>query len=140
MCTVNDVAVYTVSDVSSMGGDELRAMSAPALAHLLADALECVDAAAECERVTYYLDIARFGEVAAVAMSQARDAAWDGNFSTAQHLEAIESVIANSAGNLRGSRFTTYELAQYARQTSRMLCFDTCDLIALISAAERATR
>ena len=130
------------SEAHSMGGDELRALEAWQLAAMLADALRDTSEYGDyCqERITYYLDTKRFGEVAAVAMSQARDASRDGNFSTAQHLEAIESVIAGASNKLRGSSLTVWELAQYARQTSRMLCFDTCDLIALVSAAERATR
>jgi hypothetical protein len=132
-------AGYDWKDLTCMGGDELRALEAFELASLLADALEAGhDEAAE--RATYYLDTKRFGETAAVAMSQARDAAQDGNFSTAQHLEAIESVIANSAGGLRGSRLSVWELAKFARKTSRVVVFDTCDLLTLISAAERATR
>lgn len=131
-------AGYDWSDVTTMGGDELRALEAYELAALLADALEAGHEAA-AERASYYLDIKRHGETAAVAMSQARDAAQDGNFSTAQHLEAIETSIANAGSRLRGSRFTTFELAQYARKTSRMLTLDGCDLITLIRDAERAT-
>jgi hypothetical protein len=49
-------------------------------------------------------------------------------------------VIAHSAGGLRGSRLSVWELAKFARKTSRVVVFDTCDLLTLISAAERATR
>lgn len=130
------------SEAHSMGGDELRSLEAWQLASMLAGALQDTSHAGDyCQdRITYYLDTKRYGEAAAVAMSQARDAAKDGNFSTAQHLEAIELVISNASSNLRGSSLTVWELAQFARQHQRSLVFDTCDLLSLIRAAELATR
>jgi hypothetical protein len=137
------------SDATTAGGDELRATSAHELAGMLADALRILSdpehfkpafvasAQAAAVRLTYYLDIARYGETAAAAMEQARDAARDGNFSTAQHLEAIESVISNG-GARRGSRLSTLELAQFAYGQRRMLVFDSCDLMSLVRDAEAA--
>lgn len=127
---------YQWFDVTTMGGDELRSLEACELAHLLGDALANGSEAA-AERVRYYLDTKQFGETAAVAMSQARDAARDGNFSTAQHLEAIEKVLANS-GATRGSELSVWELAQHARKTGASLVFDRCDLMTLVRKAETA--
>jgi uncharacterized protein YyaL (SSP411 family) len=138
-------------DTATAGGDELRACQAHELAGMLADALRITAAdgadgytpafraaaAAATVRLTYYLDIARYGETAAVAMEQARDAARDGNFSTAQHLEAIETLISNG-GARRGSRLSTLELAQFARGQLRTLVYDGCDLMALVRDAEAA--
>lgn len=128
---------YSWTDVSTMGGDELRALPAAALAHLLADAL--ADGSEQGDicamRAGYYLDIARFGETAAAAIELARDGARDGNFSTASHLEAIEHVLATS-GAPRGSRLSTYELAQFARATRCTPVYDTCDLMTLVRKAE----
>lgn len=137
------------NDATTAGGDELRATSAHELAGALADALRILadpehfkpafvaSAQAAAVRLTYYLDIARYGETAAIAMEQARDAAMDGNFSTAQHLEAIEAVIANG-GARRGSRLSTLELARFARGSLRTLVFDSCDLMSLVRDAEAA--
>jgi hypothetical protein len=132
----SSVMGYQWYDVTTMGGDELRSLTAAQLARLLADALEA-DSSAAVERVTYYMDTALYGETAAVAMSQARDASRDGNFSTAQHLEAIELVLANS-GATRGSELSVWELAQHARQTGASLVFDRCDLMTLVRKAETA--
>lgn len=68
-----DIAAgYSWNDVTTMGGDELRSLEAHELAQLLAGALEAGSEAA-AERATYYLDTKRVGEVAAIAMSQARE-------------------------------------------------------------------
>jgi hypothetical protein len=127
------------SEAHVMGGDELRSLEAWQLAAMLAGALRDTSHAGDyCqERITYYLDTKRYGETAAVAMSQARDAAKDGNFSTAQHLEAIEKVLKNS-GAPRGSRLSVWELAQHARKTNASLVYDSCDLMTLVRRAEDA--
>lgn len=137
------------TDITTAGGDELRSMAAADLARVLADALAVsaagsaykaqyvTQATAAAARATYYLDVVRFGETAAAAIEQARDASRDGNFSTAQHLEAIETVLANS-GAPRGSRLSTYEIAQYARSIHETLVYDTCDLMTLVRKAESA--
>lgn len=137
------------SDATTAGGDELRSCAAHELAAMLADALRILadpehfkpafvaSAQAAAVRLTYYLDISRYGETAAAAMEQARDAARDGNFSTAQHLEAITRVIQDG-GARRGSRLSTLELAQFARSATRGLVYDGCDLMSLVRDAEAA--
>lgn len=137
---MNSLALgYSWTDVPSMGGDELRALTPAALASLLADALasHSVQGDIAAMRAGYYLDVARFGETAAAAIELARDSARDGNFSTAVHLEAIEQVLATS-GAPRGSRLSTYELAQYARATHATPVYDSCDLMTLVRKAEKS--
>lgn len=72
-------------DATVMGGDELRATSAADLAGMLADALRVVEggggyteawqatARQAAARITYYLDVARYGEAAAAAIERALD-------------------------------------------------------------------
>jgi hypothetical protein len=75
-------------DARTAGGDELRATSAAELAGMLADALQVVEggdahgytpawqreARQAAARITYYLDVARYGEAAAAAIEAALDA------------------------------------------------------------------